>query len=149
MICKKSKSDKVLKFLSKYINTHGVPRKTYMNQGSIFTSKVGKDLCNTEGIEFVYSPINDHRDTACVERTIGGIKNFVLTYAKEENHGNLDTMVERALGALRLAPNATFKMSPFEAPHGREANTFLHNLNKKHSLQNLNWDEMLRENLLV
>ena len=40
IICNKNKSDKVLKFVSKYINTHGVPRKFYMDHGSSFTSKV-------------------------------------------------------------------------------------------------------------
>ena len=48
------------------------------------------------------------------------------------------TLVERALSALRFAPNATLKISPFEAHHGREANAVLGNLTKKPSLQNLN-----------
>ena len=52
-------------------------------------------------------------------------ENFVLTYAKEKDSGNLESMIERALSALRFAPNATLKISPFEAHHGREANTVL------------------------
>ena len=109
-----------------------------MDQGSSFTSNAVKSFCNSEGIEIIYSPVNDHRGTGCVERTIGIMKNFVLTYAKEKDSGNLESMIERALSALRFAPNATLKLSPFEAHHGREANTVLRNLTKKPTLQNLN-----------
>ena len=40
------------------------------------------------------------------------LKNFVLTCAKEKDQGNLESMVERALNALRFAPNATLKIWP-------------------------------------
>ena len=89
MICGNNRSDKVLKFMKHYISHHGVPRKIFMDQGSSFTSKAVKSFCNSEGIEIVYSPVNDHRATGCVERTFGSLKNFVLTYAKEKYHGNL------------------------------------------------------------
>ena len=32
-----------------------------MDQGSSFTSKAVKSFCNSEGIEIVYSPVNDQR----------------------------------------------------------------------------------------
>ena len=47
-------------------------------------SKDVKAFCNTEGIEIVQSPINDHRAIGCVERTIGSLKISILTYAQEE-----------------------------------------------------------------
>ena len=109
MICGNSKSDKVLKFIEQYISQHGVPRKIFMDQGSSFTSKAVKSFCNSEGIEIIYSPVNDHHATGCVKRTIGSLKIFVLTYAKEKDSGNLESMIERALSALRFAPNATLK----------------------------------------
>ena len=86
--------------------------------------------------------MKDHRATGCVERTIGSLKNFVLTYAKEKDSGNLESRVERALSALRFAPISTLKISPFEARHGKEANTVHLNLTKKPTLQNLNWDRV-------
>ena len=61
MICKNNKLDKVLRFISKYLNTHFVHRKIYLDQGSIFTSKVVEELCSNEGIEIVYSPVKDQR----------------------------------------------------------------------------------------
>ena len=54
-------------------------------------------------------------------------------------------MIERALSALRFAPNATLKISPFEAHHSREANTVLRNLTKKPTLQNLTWARVLKQ----
>ena len=61
---------------------------------------------NTEGIEIIKSPVNDHCATECVERTIGSLKNKILMYAKEENPEALGNMLERALGffAFRLMP---------------------------------------------
>ena len=85
MVTTTNTSDKVLKFLDKYITQHGVPRKIHVDQGSSFTSNKFKSFCNSEGIDLVYSPVNDHRGTGSVERTIGSLKNFVLTYASEKS----------------------------------------------------------------
>ena len=73
-----------------------------MHQRSSFTSKAVMSLCNSEGNEIVYSPVNDHRTTGCAKRTIGCLKNFVLTYAKEKDHGKIETMAERAFSLLDL-----------------------------------------------
>ena len=145
MICGNNKHDKVLKFIKQYIPHHGVPRKIFMDQGSSFTLKAVKSFCNSAAIEIVYSPVSGHRATGCVERTIGSLKNVVLTYAKEKDSGNLESIVERALSALRFAPKATVKISPFEAHHGREAKTVLRNLTKKPLLQNFNWNRVLKQ----
>ena len=102
MICGNNKSDKVLRFIKQYISQHGVPRKIFMDQGSSFTSNALKSFCNSQGIEIIYSPVNYHCATGCVERTIGSMKIFVLTYAKEKDSGNLESMIERALSALRF-----------------------------------------------
>ena len=140
--------EKVLKFLDKYITQRGVPRTNLVDQGSRFTSNKFKSFCNSEGIEIVYSPVNDHRGTSSVERTIGSLKNFVLTYASEKEHKSLECMVDKVLGALRFSKNATTKLTPFEAHHGREANTVSCNLTKKPSLKNLNWENVLRKKCL-
>ena len=148
MVTTTNTSDKVLKFLDKYITQHGVPRKIHVDQGSCFTSNTFKSFCNSEGIELMYSPVNDHRGTGSVERTIGSLKNFVLTYATDKEHESLESMVDKALGALRFSKNATTKLTPFEAHHGREANTVLRNLTKKPSLKNLKWKNVLKQKCL-
>ena len=142
MVCGNNRSDKILKFLKSYISNHGVPRKIHIDQGTSFMSNAIKAFCNGEGIEIIKSPVNDHRATGCVERTIGSLKNSILTFAHEKIPEPLEKMVERALGALRFSKNSTLKISPFEAHHGREANTVLRNLTRKPSLQNLDWSRV-------
>ena len=67
-------------------------------------------FCNGEGIEITKSPVNDHWATECVERTIGSLKNSILTFAQEKHPELLEKMIERALGALRFSKNATLKI---------------------------------------
>ena len=74
-----------------------------MNQCTNFMSRDVKAFCNGEGIEIVQPPVNDHRATVYVERTIGSLKNSVLTFSREEPAETLEKMLESALGALRLA----------------------------------------------
>ena len=144
MMCNSNRSDKIVKILKAYIIAHGVARQIRVDKGTHFMSKEVRGFCHKEGIEMLTTPVNDHRATGCVERTIGSIKNSVLTYAREEKSEPLDRMVERALGALRFAKNATLKITPFEAHHGREANTVLRNLTKKPSLRNRSWENVIR-----
>ena len=59
MVTTTNTSDKVLKILDKYITQHGVTRKIHV-----------ESFCNSEGIEIVYSPVNDHRGTGSVEKTM-------------------------------------------------------------------------------
>ena len=103
MVCGNNRSDKILKFLKSYISNHGVPRKIHIDQGTSFMSNAIKAFCNGEGIEIIKSPVNDHRATGCVERTIGSLKNSILTFANEKNPEPLEKMVELALGALRFS----------------------------------------------
>ena len=103
-----------------------------------------KAFCNGKGIEIIKSPVNDHRATGCVERTIGSLKNSILMFVQEKYPEPLEKTVKRARGALRFSKNATLKISPFEAHHGREANTVLQNLTKKPSLQNLDWSRVIK-----
>ena len=141
MVCNSNRSDKIIKFLKAYIIAHGVPRQIRVDQGTNFMSRA---FCQEQGIEILISPVIDHRATGCVERTIGSIKNSVLTYAREDKPEPLDRMVKKALGALRFVKNAALNITPFEAHHGREANTVLRNLTKKPTLRNPNWENVIR-----
>ena len=132
MVCGKNRSDdKTMKFLKSYIINHGVPRKIHVNQGTSLMSNEIRAFCNGEGIEIIKLPEKDHRATVCVERTIGSLKNSILISVQENHPEPLEKIIERALGALTFLKNATLKISPSEAHHGREANTVLRNLTKK------------------
>ena len=56
-------------------------------------------------------------------------------------------MISRALRALRFVPHSKTKITPFEAYHGREANTALRNLTKKPFLKNLSWNNVVNQKL--
>ena len=139
MVCNLNRSDKISKLLRTYIAAHGVPRQTRVDQGTNFMSENVGSFCQQEEIDLVVSPVNDHRATGCVERTVGSLKYSLLTYAREKKTEPLERMLERALGALRFSHNATLKLAPFQAHSGREANTGLSNLINKPSLRNINW----------
>ena len=49
-----------------------------------------QNFCNYEGIQLIKSPVKDLRPAGIVERTIGSIKNYVLTYLQENKIRNLD-----------------------------------------------------------
>ena len=54
--CSTNKPKNLLKFLRKYINTHGHPRKLHMGQATGFFSNEIQNFCNYEGIELIKSP---------------------------------------------------------------------------------------------
>ena len=118
-----------------------------MDQATGFFSNEIQNFCNYEGIELIKSPVRDHRATGMVERTIGSIKNYVLTYLQENKNYKFGEMISRALSALRFVPHSKTKLTPLEAYHGREANTALRNLTKKPSLKNLNWNNVVNQKL--
>ena len=146
-VCLSNKSKNVLNFLRKYINTHGHPRKLHMDQAFGFFSNEIQSFCNYEGIELIKSSVKDHRATGIVKRTIGSIKNYLLTYLQENINYKFGLMISRALSALRFLPHSKTKLTPFEAYHGREANTALGNVTKKPSLKNLNWNNVINQKL--
>ena len=78
------------------------------------------------------------------EQTIGSLKNSILTYSREKPAEPLGKKIESAFGALQFANNATLKITPFEAHHGREANTMLRKLTKKPSSRNLIWSNVIK-----
>ena len=54
MVCGNNRSDKIMKFL-------------------IMSNEITA-LCNGEGIEIIKTPVNNHRATGCVERTMEVLK---------------------------------------------------------------------------
>ena len=55
-----------------------------MDQRTNFMSNEINAFCNGEGIEMIKSSVNDHRATGCVERTIGSLKNSILTFVRKK-----------------------------------------------------------------
>ena len=75
-VCSSNKSKNVLKFLRKYINTHGHPRNLQMDQATGFFSNEIQNFCNYEGHQISSkgsSRNGNGRTNNCVD------KNYVLT----------------------------------------------------------------------
>ena len=66
-VCSSNKYKNVIKFLRKYIDTHGHPRKLHMDQAAGFFSNENQNFCNYEGIELIESPVKDHQATGMVK----------------------------------------------------------------------------------
>ena len=92
-------------------------------------------------------PVKDHRATGMIERTIGSINNYVLTYLREDKNQKYGMMTSRTLSVLRFIPHSKIKLTPFEAYHGREGNTAFRNLTKKPSLKYLNWKNAINHKI--
>ena len=71
----------------------------------------------------------------------------MLTYFQENKNYKFGVMISPALSALRFVPPSKTKITPFEAYHGREANTALRNVTKEPSLKNLNWNNVVNQKL--
>ena len=52
--------------------------------------------------------MNDHRGTGSVERMIGSIKNFVLTYASEKERKSLECMVDNSGNKVAYCATSQF-----------------------------------------
>ena len=102
------------------IATHVVPRKTHVDQSTIYMSYEVMEFCNGRGIQTIKLPFNDHQATGSVERTIGNFKNSVNSWKK----------IRRSQPCLTFFKQATRKILPFKADHRRGANTLLRDLTK-------------------
>ena len=82
-----------------------------------------------------------------IQRTIGSLESYVLTYPRQNGNQKFNYMISRALSALRFLPYSKTKLTPVEAHHRREAITVLRNLTKKPSLKNLERGNVIKQNL--
>ena len=119
---RKPNTEKVIKFLQRYIPRHGIPKTIRTDTATIFRSTKFKDFCKKKWhIIHEECTIRDHRGKGKVERLIRTInerlranKKIIITKDK--------TGLSEILFALRLNPSATNK-SPYERYTSQEANT--------------------------
>ena len=74
MITKSTSPKKILKFLTEYISLFGTPKSIRVDQFTSFKSTEFVNFCDSQGIELIYCPIDDHRANGQVERCIQTIK---------------------------------------------------------------------------
>ena len=146
----KANGPNVLKFLDKYIETHGIPRSIRLDQAKCLIGRQVKTFCNKNNIEIIEAPVNDHRAIGLMERLIQTIKNR-LACIKEEKLSTHAFYVKHALKIiihqLLLCKQRTTKTSPFEAHFGRKPNTPLSVIATKPNLLNLSYKSIINHYL--
>ena len=86
--------------------------------------------------------MDDHRTTGMVERLIRTLKSRLAIMKIDKNNKpyKLASDVAELIKTLRITPNATTKINPFEAHFGRRPNTPLTNISTSPKLSNLSWE---------
>ena len=113
----------IIKFLSKYIALHGIPRTIRTDQGFNFISKEVREFCHEHKIKVIFSPVGDHKATGLVERLIRTIKEKLLVMAQKQPKPSLETALLKIIKNLRTVTQQSLNCSPFEAHFDRSPNT--------------------------
>ena len=108
-----------------YIENHGIPRSLRLDQAKFLVGNQAKTFCNTNNIDIIEAPVNNHRANGLVERLIQTIKNRFASIKEKKSSINA-FHVKHALKIIihqfRIFKQRTTKISPFEAHFGRKRN---------------------------
>ena len=87
-------------------------------------------FCKYNNIKLILAPTGDQRGTAMVKRLIQTIKRRLAAINIDTNCSK-ETLVDKIsakIENIKLVPNTTTKITPFEANFGRKPNTKTSNL---------------------
>ena len=123
---------------------HGIPRSIRCDQAQAFKAKEFDIFCKNKNIKLILVPAGDHRGTGMVERLIQTIKRRLAVLGIDPNWSNttLTNRLANNIENIRLIPNTTTKLSPFEAHFGRKPNTEISNITTKASHKNLTYENL-------
>ena len=123
-------TDTAINYLKEYIKFHGIPGSVRCDQAQAFKAKNFEMFCKDNNIRLILAPTGDHRGTGTVERLIETIKRRLAAINVDTNWSKetLASKISAIIKNLKLLPNTTTKITPFEAHFGRKPNT-----SKQHS----------------
>ena len=132
--------------LESYSKLHGIPRSIRCDQAQAFKAKEFDIFYKNKNINLILAPAGDHRGTGMVERLIQTIKRRLAVLDIEPNWSNttLANRLTNIIENIRLTPNTTTKISPFEAHFGRKPNTEISNITTKTSHKNLTYKNLTK-----
>ena len=133
-----------IEYLESYCKVHGIPRSIRCDQAQAFKAKEIDIFCKNKNIKLILAPAGDHRGTGMVERLIKTIKRRLAALDIDPNWSNttLTNRLANITENIRLIPNTTTKISPFEAHFGRKPNTEISNITTKASHKNLTYKNL-------
>ena len=107
--------ESVAEGLCEVFSRTGIPSQILTDQGSVFTSKLLKQLCGILGIKHIKSSPYHPESKGCLERW-----HATLNRKYPEKYSDWDRLVKYILFACRAAPHANTGYSPFELVFGRQ-----------------------------
>ena len=125
-----------------HIVNHGVPRNIRCDQAQRFRAKKFMIYCKSKNIKLIFAPVDDHRSMGMLERLIRTLNTRLSIMKIDKNNSpyKLASDVAELIKTLRITPQATTKITPFEAHYGRKPNTPLSNICTKPKISNLSWE---------
>ena len=144
-----------IEYLESYCKVHGIPRSIRCDQAQAFKAKEFDIFCKNKNIKLILAPAGDHRGTGMVERLIQTIKRRLVVLDIDPNWSNttLANGLANISENIRLIPNTTTKISPFEAQFGRKPNTEISIITTKATHKNLTKyclvKQLLKQNALT
>ena len=135
-----------IEYLESYCKLHGIPRSIRCDQAQAFKAKEFDIFCKNKNIKLILAPAGDHRGIGMVERLIQTIKRRLAVLDIDPNWSNttLTNRLANMIENIRLIPNTTTKITPFEAHFGRKQNTAISNIATKTSHKNLSYKKITK-----
>ena len=138
-------TETAIDYLERYCKIHGIPRSIRCDQAQAFKAKEFEIFCKNRNIKLILAPAGDHRGTGMVERLIQTLKRrlAVIDIDPMWSSETLSARIASIIENIRLIPNKTTKITPFEAHFGRKPNTELSNMLTKPSIKNLSYKKLI------
>ena len=134
-----NKADTIIRFMQNHIVNQGVPRVIRSDQAQGFRDKKFLIYCKSKHIKLIFAPVDDHSAMGMVETLIRTLKSrlAIMKIGKSIKPYKLASDVAKLIKTLRITPNATTKITTFEAQYGKKAITTLSNLSTSPKSSNL------------
>ena len=115
-------ADIAIKIMQRYISMNRVPRRLRCDQAQTFRAKKFQLFCNTNNLNLLFKPEDDHRAVWVVERMIQTLKRRLAVMRIDETNTpyKLASYVAEMFKTLRITPHSVTKISQFEAQMGRK-----------------------------
>ena len=137
-------TETAIEYLEKYCKLHGIPRSIRCDQAQVFKAKEFDIFCRNKNMKLILAPAGDHRGTGMVELLIQTIKRRLAVLDIDPNWSSetLSSRLANIIENIRLIPNRTTKITPFEAHFDRKPNAALSNMLTKPSTKNLSYHKL-------
>ena len=140
----KCDTDTAINYLKDYIKFHGIPRSIRCDPAQAFKAKNFEIFCKDNNIRLILAPTGDQRGTGMLEKLIQTIKR-VLAAINVDNNWSKETLANKIsaiIENIKLIPNTTTKITPFEAHFGRKPNTQTSNIVTHPNKKNLTYNNI-------